>query len=631
MKASSTKFWLLYPLLVAIALVAPSQASAKSAETLDHVPLAQLIEQLGDDQYRLRQLAETRLIERGAEAFTALQAAANHADLEIATRAKYILNQVRIDWVRPQDPTVVRSIMTSYGEQPLKARLAKVGQLSELDQEVGFGALCRVARFESSQRVARYAALAVLEKGLLPVARRNAAIQLLTEELGGEPDAKLESGTEAPRSWIAVYRDQLQTPERIDPRWLPLVDAELAAMQSEDLVEAPQQTNDTQALTLLRSYLEICHELNDAEAIFGGLQRRIELDSSSDETLSASLIDAMTWIIDRQQWDALVLLEDHYERLIQRQRLLLYHVAYARQQQGRSEEAEALAKESLQLEPTEARERNNVAEVLNELGRHDWSEGEWKRVIQEEAPTDFQSLRARESLALYRLHDRQEYQAAADVLTESIEAIESNSEIKAEYLDDDLRRDYLKRARSNREFFLACASREEGNTAKQCGHLEQAYRLDKTNADILIAMYRVEDPPEPFRRNSRQRLATAVKNLEKSIKQLASMKSRRSNVRVLLARQCNHYAWLVSNTEGDAAKAVERSKISLSLDPGNASYLDTLGRCYFAAGDLENAIKVQREAIAKHPHLLIMQRQLKQFEDALRERDQEEEVVEDDS
>ena len=152
--------------------------------------------------------------------------------------------------------------------------------------------------------------------------------------------------------------------------------------------------------------------------------------------------------------------------------------------------------------------------------------------------------------------------------------------------------------------------------------MEQAYRLDENNADILIAMYRVEDAPEPFRRNSRTRLAATVNTLEKSIKQLASMNSRRPNVSEFLARQCNHYAWLVSNTEGDAEKAVERSKISLNLDPGNASYLDTLGRCYYAVGDLENAINVQRQAIVKHPHLKVMQRQLKLFEDTLREREE---------
>ncbi|NOZ39712.1 MAG: hypothetical protein GXP24_05745, partial [Planctomycetes bacterium] len=67
----------------------------------------------------------------------------------------------------------------------------------------------------------------------------------------------------------------------------------------------------------------------------------------------------------------------------------------------------------------------------------------------------------------------------------------------------------------------------------------------------------------------------------------------------------------------DYAKAVQYSLRSLELEPGSPSYLDTLGRCYYAVGDFENAVKVEREAVAKHPHLMVLQRQLQLFEDEL--------------
>jgi Flp pilus assembly protein TadD len=76
----------------------------------------------------------------------------------------------------------------------------------------------------------------------------------------------------------------------------------------------------------------------------------------------------------------------------------------------------------------------------------------------------------------------------------------------------------------------------------------------------------------------------------------------------------NQWAWLVANTEGDYAKAVEHSKRSLELAPDEPSYLDTLGRCYYAAGDLENAVKTQRRAVELAPHYQVMRRQLAQFE-----------------
>jgi Flp pilus assembly protein TadD len=76
----------------------------------------------------------------------------------------------------------------------------------------------------------------------------------------------------------------------------------------------------------------------------------------------------------------------------------------------------------------------------------------------------------------------------------------------------------------------------------------------------------------------------------------------------------NQWAWLVSNTEGDFAKAVEHSRHSLELAPEEPSYLDTLARCYYSAGDLENAVKTQRRAVELAPHFEVMQRQLSQFE-----------------
>ena len=85
------------------------------------------------------------------------------------------------------------------------------------------------------------------------------------------------------------------------------------------------------------------------------------------------------------------------------------------------------------------------------------------------------------------------------------------------------------------------------------------------------------------------------------------------------AYKYNQWAWLVSNTEGDFNKAVKRSQHSLELQPESPSYMDTLGRCYYAVGDLDSAIKVQRKAVALHPHLMVMQRQLKLFEDELQE------------
>ena len=80
---------------------------------------------------------------------------------------------------------------------------------------------------------------------------------------------------------------------------------------------------------------------------------------------------------------------------------------------------------------------------------------------------------------------------------------------------------------------------------------------------------------------------------------------------------CNQYAWLVGNTEGDYEEARRCSHKSLELRPGEAGYMDTLARCYFAKKDYENAVKYQAMAAKKKPHSGQILRQLKFFEKSL--------------
>lgn len=597
------KSWPLF-LMVGVSIGWCSLAGAAGEDSGSAISVQQLIVQLGDEQYVLRQRAETQLLERGAEAFAHLKAAENHVDLEIATRAKYLLKQISIDWVRPNDSAVVRSIIARYGEVSQQIRLSKIGKLSRLENEQGLGAMCRIARFESTGLIARYAALAILEKGFLPTARTAAAVEMLTAELG--------ESAEVPIAWIGVYVAQLQAPEQIDPRWLTLIDAEIVLLADETNV-----TSETLTLTLLRRYLDFCDQLSDAKAIVAGFERSLDLKAGSSKARNARLIDALTWLTEREQWEALNLLEDRYSDALKSQRLLLYLVAAARDKQGRSADADEVAKHAFQLakssDPlaaTDAEERNQCALLISEFGRHDWAEREWRHIIDTEDITEVESLKARQSLGLFVLHDRLEHKAAADLLAETIDAIGADPAATQKYRSERNLVRRLNLLRSHREYYLAFHF-QASDTEKQRQHLEQAYKLDSSNADVLIAMYHVKDSDPVYRKRTNLRIAKSLRQVEAQIKKAKND-----------PHWYNHWAWLVSNTEGDFAKAVQYSQRSLELEPGSPSYLDTLGRCYFSAGDLENAVKVEREAIAKHPHLQVMRRQLKEFEVALQKREE---------
>ena len=85
----------------------------------------------------------------------------------------------------------------------------------------------------------------------------------------------------------------------------------------------------------------------------------------------------------------------------------------------------------------------------------------------------------------------------------------------------------------------------------------------------------------------------------------------------------NQLAWLISNTEGDQQEALRCSQKSLELKPNEAGYLDTLGRCYFALGDYENAVKTQTRAVELNPFSGLMSKQLELFREALAKKNAE--------
>jgi tetratricopeptide (TPR) repeat protein len=150
-----------------------------------------------------------------------------------------------------------------------------------------------------------------------------------------------------------------------------------------------------------------------------------------------------------------------------------------------------------------------------------------------------------------------------------------------------------------------------------------AYEGFADNIDIVIAMHRVKEADESWRRESLDRLEAMVQRTrgerDKVQKQFNASNDRdmQGQVRALLAQKNNELAWLISNTTGDYKEALQCSQESLKLLPETWAYLDTLGRCYYALDDFENAVEAQKKATAGAPYMQQMQRQLKLFEEAL--------------
>ena len=578
--------------------------------TVEPKSIQPLIAQLGNDQYLLRRHAELRLIEIGAEAFDLLQEAANHADLEIATRAKYVLHRIRIEWARPDDSAEVQLIMQRYGDLSPAERRQRIQQLAALSDDQGVGGLSRIARYDSSPILSRNAALAILRLPALSRDQSARRVAILDKEIGPSHRAAVD--------WIRAHFEQLPDPKSFDKGWNGLISEELKLLEE----EAGQ--NDAEIVFgLLKYYLKHCSRADSGESTIVPLMQMVNLSLREGVSLRNALVFAISWSMDNQQWDALSQLEENFADEIKQNRLLLYFLAVASGKQGDHERAESAAEMAFTIDLDDAAQRLEIAETIAELGRHDWAEREWRRLIDLLSPTE--SLYARRSLATLCLHDRGEDEEAARLLAESLDAIKNDPKLKDRFKSNDGRK-WLGQYEAEQAYFLACHAESLGEYQQQRKHLDAAIRSNPENPDVLIAMYRAKNADEAYRKSTIARIKKSSKKLENEIRQNPD-----------IPHNYNHWAWLISNTEGDYEKSVAYSLRSLtvkpedprrlgmvarcyydlrSLDlvPESPSCLDTLGRCYFASGDLENAIKYQRKAVERHPHLMVMRRQLDLFE-----------------
>lgn len=580
-----------FGLIDALPGIAANRDPAESAAIAVHGKhVSDLINQLGDPDYHLRRRAEVELLKLGRDVFDQLQQVEDHSDLEIATRATYILQKIDIRWVRPDDSEAVRILLQRYANLSADQRKERMEELAALEDRAGLAALCRIARFEPSLQLARYAALQILG---LELEQQDAAkfAETVSRELG--------NSRRVPVQWISTYFQQLQDANPDMEKWLSFVDSDI-----ELLAEDSPDTSKVLLLRLIYLNLEMVQEDIRAELIGDFMRRRIDLSLDNSAQLQPELYQAFAWMLRKGRLDVSEILEKQYAERIREDRMSVYYLAVIRWKQDREEDAQELADQAFRMEADDLRIRTAFGNQIGEYGRHDWAEREWEFAVEKLPVT--QSADARRSLAAFCYHDRGQNKQAAKLMQELCDAYEADPKIKSQIMRNELLKLYF----SQRDYLLACHAADEGDYKLQRQLLDSAYGYEELDADILIAMYRSPEAEESYRKETLERIETASSKLEKVIADNPDD-----------AQSNNHWAWLISNTEGDYYKAIERSKRSLELSPENPSYLDTLGRCYYAAGKLEEAIEIQRKAVSMHPHLKVMKDQLKLFERELAARE----------
>lgn len=618
----------LFVLILGVCLGLPAAHAARDDKAGAPPPLSpvqQLIAELGSDQYAVRRRAEEKLIRMGPEAFDELKAAESHEDDEIAERARYIIQRIRVEWVHPADAVEVRRLLTRFGDLSEDNRQKRISQLGALDDRAGLPALCRIARFDPSPLVARHAAAAILRRGM-SAAERNSLAAACLGELG--------TSERSPTAWIRLYFRELDDADSAGEEWLTAIDAEIR-----ELSEQSPDTDFEIVRQLLARRLEQYRTKGSADYVAGMLFRIVDViaeqldrcrlpenrtrmsetlyalarwgvDYNESDAQAAGIAWALRWIIKAERWDALDPVEARYEAQFRKQRKLLYYLAAAVRRAGREERAAQLADQAFALLADDDNRRVTIAESIAELGFVDWAEREYRRAIKEYPVVDERSMEARNDLAMW-LHDREDYQGAADVLGEFCDALDADPAardrlIKELEMGSSSGREVLHSVAARRAFYLACVDEAGHDYARQRSRLEEAIKQYDRDPDILIAMYRSKDAGKEFKQRTQARIRATAKSMQAQVDEYPDIPT-----------FYNQWAWLIANTEGDQQLAVKYSLRSLELAPDEPSYLDTLGRCYYAVGDLENAVKSQRRAVELAPHYRVMRRQLALFEQAL--------------
>ena len=560
--------------------------------------VSQLIKQLGHPRYVLREQAQTELMKIGPPALDALSGALLSDDIEIAMRARYLLTAIKIDWVQDQDPKHIRAAMKDYDQKSDAQRKEIIDELSKQTGDPERVALARIVRYEKSTLLSKLAALGILESVL------------------NQPSSDVRHSTigqqlnESQRPAAEWLQDNLAKEIQIDQKidyWKRIADRELEIWKGNN-----DQTSHEIVQRILFHLVQLLDQAgrdSEAEPFLLQVVAIQPGDEESVRLLVQKMIGERTEENQLKKRAARVIknIGEKFNEIFATDPLLLYVLAHAEQTLGADDAANKIADQAQNLNPTTAAKHLVTASTLERQGWFDWSENEYRKVIQIDGLKSIYTQMAISQLS-EMLHGQGADKKAAEALEPLVLLLKSSPNVKNQFVQQ------IKRSPasiySRMHFFRACHFEREGERAEQKIELLKAVEEDPSDADVLIAIYRL--PNQTVEENSKtiDRIETAIDSFREQIRKTPNS-----------AMALNQFAWLVGNTLGEeniqlAEEAIRNSHRSLEIKPDAAGYLDTLGRCYYAKGDLEKAVRFQREAAQLDPHSGLIREQLELFEAA---------------
>jgi len=596
--------------LTAFALAACSIAAATCRAGTEASPaeITALVESLGADDYAQREAAAAKLNSIGAAAVDPLLTAAETSgDLEVALRARWLVDAIPIDM--PHDSPAVAKLLESYKRKTFAERVQVMHRLLRADDDEGIEPLARLVRLDRSVLGSRVAAALLAREwqpddpvwasirdriatavgaSNRPAARfLRAVVRFSAAEAAADRDAELAEASEAV-SLLASNVPQAAT------------GGEAAEPSDAGIAETTLRIFERCRLQMLLA----ADRRDDALAATDGMLNPASTTPQDMDAVGEQTAATLVWLVERGLPEAVERLRVVRPDMIRDDPLVGYAAALAEKARHRDEAAAALAAAAF-AKPAgtnaEFVDRVQTAILLAKWGAAEWATREYASLLDDQRAPPAQFTLAAIMFAEF-LHDQEREADAAACLRKLMEGRVAAAIARGgNQIMQQIGRD-PQTIRSRMHYFEACAAAARGDTGAQRAALEDSLRASSKDVDSLIALYHLAD-------NTPEQRADAVARIRKSLEQIeAEIQSVPED-----ANSYNEYAWLVANTEGDVPKAIRYSKHSLVTSFDSSSYLDTLAHCQAAAGDIGSAIRTQSLALRQEPHNRTIRRNLERF------------------
>ena len=296
----------------------------------DHV--RQLIEQLGASEFSERERAQAQLAELALVAFELLEEVRDHEDVEIRVRARRLLHVLRSQLILDSDIDGLEEILRGYADLEEDQRAERLESLGILELEHAIPLLCRFARFEESEVLAKRAALLAMS---LDYPDENSQREELTDLIHQSAGV----GKRTAVRWLRTFANSLTKPASHLDDWEEF--QQLEQRQPETSPEILRQFSQIHVDVLARAGRnDAALELAKRIASFG-VEAREDLASLSDWLIKRSLSELFDQIVEtnRETFEA--------------DRLLLYRLADVQLKNGNTEQAEQIAERAFKLAPND--------------------------------------------------------------------------------------------------------------------------------------------------------------------------------------------------------------------------------------------------------------------------------------